>query len=689
LFGLIFFFYLNFLASSIYYLKIILQDKDIYILIYFFNSMSITGIPNLSIEQINSIKNYKNNNIIVDSVAGSGKTSLSLGIAREYSQDSILLLTFNKKLSDETADRIQKSNLKNIKTSTFHGFASETYNIDCSTDLGLIQIVEKNPKQIISTTFNRVILDEHQDATPLLYTFICKFLRDNIKCFICVLGDTFQCIYKFKNADSRFLTLADKLYGSFNPYPWKFNKLATTYRLTNESSNFINNCMLNEKRLISVKCGKKVNYKYYDCYKLGQIQNVIDTWLAFGSPSDIFILAPSLKSKGKSAIKLLENYLVKKRYHVYTPSNDEDKLDLDVIKNKIVFSSFHQSKGMQRKYVIVFNFDKSYFSFYNRYVDPNVCPNELYVAVSRAESELVLIHNSKFAPLDFLQTDLLDKHTLISSEIKDEIINKNYKEIEMKSQTNYSVTDLTSFISATVLFQFSDKINSRTSYDENKELKVEDFIIDVRHNKEMVSDITGVALPAFYQNYKQGKMYIDPTSQRKPDFSAIITVNMLLRKANEYLAKRSGFIGRLHQITKYDWLSKKDLSTCKKRLDFYLNDNVQDGTFEREIILEHNGFTISGSIDYIYKNEIWEFKCVNQLKDEHLLQLYLYGYMYYKETRNIPICKLINIKTGEMKTFDFSRKLGRTILETLLENKKQKENIILTDLEFLEKNLQQ
>lgn len=649
--------------------------------------MSITGIPNLSNEQINSIKNYKNNNIIVDSVAGSGKTSLSLGIAREYSQDSILLLTFNKKLSDETADRIQKSNLKNIKTSTFHGFASETYNIDCSTDLGLIQIVEKNAKQIIPTTFDRVILDEHQDATPLLYTFICKFLRDNIRCFICVLGDTFQCIYKFKNADSRFLTLADKLYGSFNPYPWKFNKLATTYRLTNESSNFINNCMLNEKRLISVKYGKKVNYKYYDCYKLGQIQNVIDTWLSFGSPSDIFILAPSLKSKGKSAIKLLENYLVKKRYHVYTPSNDEDKLDLDVIKNKIVFSSFHQSKGMQRKYVIVFNFDKSYFSFYNRYVDPNVCPNELYVAVSRAESELVLIHNSKFAPLDFLQTDLLDKHTLISSEIKDEIINKNYKEIEMKSQTNYSVTDLTSFISATVLFQFSDKINSRTSYDENKELKVEDFIIDVRHNKEMVSDITGVALPAFYQNYKQGKMYIDPTSQRKPDFSAIITVNMLLRKANEYLAKRSGFIGRLHQITKYDWLSKKDLSTCKKRLDFYLNDNVQDGTFEREIILEHNGFTISGSIDYIYKNEIWEFKCVNQLKDEHLLQLYLYGYMYYKETRNIPICKLINIKTGEMKTFDFSRKLGRTILETLLENKKQKENIILTDLEFLEKNL--
>jgi hypothetical protein len=38
-------------------------------------------------------------------------------------------------------------------------------------------------------------------------------------------------------------------------------------------------------------------------------------------------------------------------------------MDERVIENKVVFCTYHSSKGRQRKYVIVLNFDNSYFDF--------------------------------------------------------------------------------------------------------------------------------------------------------------------------------------------------------------------------------------------------------------------------------------------------------------------------------------
>ena len=63
------------------------------------------------------------------------------------------------------------------------------------------------------------------------------------------------------------------------------------------------------------------------------------------------------------------------------------------LKGKIVFSTFHQSKGRERKVVLVFNFDQSYFKYYGKELDPNVCPNELYVATTRAQEHLSLFHH--------------------------------------------------------------------------------------------------------------------------------------------------------------------------------------------------------------------------------------------------------------------------------------------------------
>lgn len=56
-------------------------------------------LPDISSEQNEIIQQLRqNNNIVVDSVAGSGKTTCNLHIAKHFSDMNILLLTYNSKL---------------------------------------------------------------------------------------------------------------------------------------------------------------------------------------------------------------------------------------------------------------------------------------------------------------------------------------------------------------------------------------------------------------------------------------------------------------------------------------------------------------------------------------------------------------------------------------------------------------
>ena len=70
-------------------------------------------LPTISIEQNNIIEQLAlNNNVVVDSVAGSGKTTSNLHIASFFSNMNILLLTYNSKLKLETREKVQKLGIK-------------------------------------------------------------------------------------------------------------------------------------------------------------------------------------------------------------------------------------------------------------------------------------------------------------------------------------------------------------------------------------------------------------------------------------------------------------------------------------------------------------------------------------------------------------------------------------------------
>ena len=620
--------------------------------------MSNNILPNISSEQQNIIKLLeKDNNVIVESVAGSGKTTTNLYIAKLFPESNILLLTYNAKLKIETRDRIDSLNITNIETHSYHSFCVKYYNNKAYTDTEIIKIVDNNNKIKKIIKYDIIILDELQDISSLYYKLICKIFKDNkIKAKICILGDRYQTIYDFKGADSRYIIHASILF-NYNTYGWVNSNLSQSYRITFEMSEFINKCLLKEDRIISHKITNN-KPQYIICNTFDDtIFILVKKYLSLGyKPTDIFILAPSFKSQ-INPVRKLENLIKTKIIDipVYVPSSDDGKIDSDILKNKLVFSTFHQAKGLERKIVFVYNFDDSYFKFFKKDKNPLVCPNEFYVATTRSSEHLILIHHYENEYCQFVNIDNLKTYCDI----------QYYKNIKIKHKEENrllptSVTQLINHLPEEVL---NNCISNLKIIEFNKIDTFIDIPIKIKTTTgyENVSNITGTLMPAIYQYKTTKKMEIfDVVLTECVDFIYSDDVDIiepikiynlneiditkenideLLYISNLYCSFRSGFLFKLYQIEEYNWVTKDNLKLTNERLTKFISINAK---YEHRVELysdkshhipELSNRRLEGFIDCIDDNKIYEFKCVHKLEKEHYLQLAIYMYLYETEIK--------------------------------------------------------
>ncbi|MEI7670418.1 MAG: UvrD-helicase domain-containing protein, partial [Pseudomonadota bacterium] len=78
----------------------------------------------LSEEQQNILNVVKTGtNVMVDAVAGTGKTTLILSIAKELSTTKILQMTYNSSLRIDVKTKVANLKMENIRVHTFHSLA--------------------------------------------------------------------------------------------------------------------------------------------------------------------------------------------------------------------------------------------------------------------------------------------------------------------------------------------------------------------------------------------------------------------------------------------------------------------------------------------------------------------------------------------------------------------------------------
>jgi hypothetical protein len=182
----------------------------------------------------------------------------------------------------------------------------------------------------------------------------------------------------------------------------------------------------------------------------------------------------------------------------------------------------------------------------------------------------------------------------------------------------------------------------------------------VKGSSEDISDINGFIVPSycagfvydfealrthFQEIYKHNSKYISLIAksikmvidaQDKMDDIEAIT-----RAATAYCGLCNNLFYKTEQIRSYNWMKPEFLRECS-------NVVGKIGDFiEYEIPAEKSieGITIRGRIDAVdvLANIVYEFKCVDSLTDEHILQLALYAFLMTATSY-----RLLNIYTGEM-----------------------------------------
>tara|TARA_Y100000816_G_scaffold291476_1_gene282952 strand:+ start:10044 stop:12221 length:2178 start_codon:yes stop_codon:yes gene_type:complete len=691
-------------------------------------------------EQKYIIENVKKGyNIKVEAVAGSGKSTTILSIAKEMEDKEILQLTYNSSLRKEILEKVQKLDLKNIQIHTFHSLAVRYYSNDAHTDTALRRVLlyKKRPNIEIKK-IDILVIDENQDLTELYYQFVIKFLLDmNGRVQIMCMGDKLQSVYEFKGADARYLTMADKLWSDFIGLKTSIfipATLRTSYRITNQMGSFINNVLLGEHLMLTNRSGEPVSYI---CNTRTNIRNkvyhTIKTLIEKGVlPDDIFILSASLKSAN---IRKLENKLVENNIPCHIPIFETEKLDERVIEGKVVFSTFHSVKGRQRPHVILMGFDNNYFVQYARTLPKDECPNTIYVGCSRALEHLYITENAEYEDdhtLEFLKMSHYDLNkcdfvNFIGNPRKRKISDYFEKEVmQIESDKRYEVPSrMVQFIPEYILDQICpiiDNICIKVDLEDEEEINIPN-VVKTSLGYEEISELNGIAIPCYYYKKKYEKnilielihnsilelkdnehIFLKTIVRKLPERCEKINDFLFLANIHNSIKERLYF--KLKQINEnsYNWISEDIIEKCIYRMDNIIENNEdKPPEFEKEII--HNSlevlhknidielkehfpnttFRFSAIVDVLTDECIWELKCTNVITIEHKIQLIIYAWLWEMMDKPKKYFKLLNIKTGEIYELKYQKEELTKIIVSILKGKYSKQ-INKNDKDFLNDN---
>jgi hypothetical protein len=663
----------------------------------------------LDLEQLNVVNLIKKNkSISVNAVFGSGKTTTMIEAVKCNINKKCILVTYNTHLKNEVKRKVIDADI-DLEVYTYHSLSMKFFGFGKNDEELQLQI--DTPPKINLPAIDVLFIDEIQDMTLLLYTFIQKFIHYlPISPQIVICGDHLQGVYQFKGADKRFLTLGSSIF----QIDFVECQMKTSYRLTNPMGWFINECIYGQQILKTVKEGLPILFFHQSMFTA--VRSIIQVLKEKPNllPQDIFVLAPSLKCGKRAPLKILENMIYEKLgFPIYYCTMEERELNDEVIQGKVVFSTFHQSKGRERKIVIVFGFDESYYQFYAKDEIKDQCPSTLIVALSRAKEELIIVKDVNKRPLPFVKKSILEMSNfqneikiigqLCEVEINDRTTNTkplNYKKIK--------VTDLVKYIKIEYQLVISD-LKDKLFFKKCESVDHVNFKSFVEYDSltEDISDLIGILVPSIFEEEQTGisKMKVNLIEgMNDPNLSEFVRdkiknvkidsveTNDLLYTIKVHKALDKGLYSPF-QIRDNLWISEDEIQRILNNIRYHIQDKQ---LFEYEldedtihpVYYNHPDFGkifVSGRIDSMDKNYVWEFKCVKDLTLEHFLQVVCYQWLWnliLKEQFQDRIFRLLNIRTGEMYEMKNDQVLVNDIIHLLMLNRYAK-NIIISDKDFI------
>jgi hypothetical protein len=195
-------------------------------------------------------------------------------------------------------------------------------------------------------------------------------------------------------------------------------------------------------------------------------------------------------------------------------------------------------------------------------------------------------------------------------------------------------------------------------------MSIFELLIETDFEKNVINNGNNGCLIQLNNTPKQKKHNINDINIKN------LTPEELLYLSNCWNTLKNGYLFKIYQITKYDWLQEKKLDECINRLT-ELNISINslfEYRLETENEVELLNRKLIGFIDCVDKenNIVYEFKCVQKIEKEHYLQLALYMYMY----------ELEKIKHIKRITDEFNKNNDTLVNKSIAELLHMKERII-------------
>lgn len=569
------------------------------------------GLHTASAEQQAIIGLSRTQNVVVSARPGAGKTATAELIIAANPDWPIAIITYSKRLQLETARRLE--NHPACDVFTFHGMAGRLFSSIVRDDSALLAFRKRAaPPVWIGEPYKMIILDELQDCTDNLLWLVCAFISSVTRAAggkaprLIALGDERQAIYNFKGADGRYLSLAPSILATLSPHSWTQLPLSKSFRLSHETSAFVNKVFLGgEKYIAGTHHGPKPLYVHGDVFDIKNMARHLVPLIRKYGPANTAILAPFLRAN--RPLSSFTNHLSGSYdLPVAVAISDEVSLDEDVVAGKISVSTIHQFKGNERNLVIVYGVDAGYFNFMGRDLPDDQCPNSIFVALTRARKQLVVIHDHHQQPMPFINEDQLHQTAQYL----------NFSEAEMQNPATVGRPAQSGLFlprnvfASTAARHVPDEILDaicKTHLDinvaapplpESLHIAAPDKVLTnaAKQHWEAVSDLNGLAVVAAHELARLGTLttlgsYTDkplPVIPSGPQARAA----WLCREACRYEAEVSGYKSRHIQMQAhdFDWLGDY-LEAARNRL---VEQFEGAGRLEFEVTLREPKLQVAG-----------------------------------------------------------------------------------------------
>lgn len=373
-------------------------------------------------------------NVIINSCAGSGKTftavTLIHAFCAKYREAVPIFMTYNRRLCDETREKYASIRARfdaRRVINTFHSLCGAISRNDpnfanqiCHDDIIFMKMIDAcAPYHYIAQYLAQqnmgiqrgrylIIVDESQDMTPSIFKLVAQIwqgiaklvgARKTSRMQLVVIGDVRQCIYKYRDADSRFLTHIGKILRA----PMQLHNLTVTYRCGSSIVRMINRCFeFDSPQYLPIRAAQgmlreNLPIKYIITYPRNKLfaQYIVRLIREYGAGRTL-ILVPSIEGLSyANSWETLETAISRASLPIKKSRSDQEDIVLPNA-DAVTIATYHQSKGCGADLTIVLGMDLAY----SQYISHTYrFTNAQYVALTRAQKQLVIVQRNSCRPI--------------------------------------------------------------------------------------------------------------------------------------------------------------------------------------------------------------------------------------------------------------------------------------------------